>query len=352
YARAEATAQVFLRVRIGCAKCHNHPFDRWTQADYHAFAAFFARVDYRVLENKRRDNLDSHEFDGEQVVYQKRAGELLHPVTKAPLLPRFLGGKELPSGDRLSRLAEWIAAPSNPWFARAQANRVWAHLVGRGLVDPVDDARESNPAASEPLLDALAQDLIGHEFDLRHLVRRIMLSRTYQRSWVPNGTNRDDETGLSRALVRPLQAEVLLDAAAQVCGARPSFPGMPAGTRAVQLPGLGGRRKGEGEKFLASFGKPPRSLSCECERSDDSTLAQALQLLAGPTLAGLLEREDNVLGKKPDLDRLYLAALCRPPTRAEREAAATILARGKDRRAAWEDLLWSLLNAKEFLLRR
>ena len=360
YERAEATAQVFLGTRIGCAKCHNHPFDRWKQSDYHAFAAFFARVKYRILENKKRDKLDKHAFVGEQVVYQDRAGELRHPGTGAVLVPRFLGGAELPAArDRLGKLAEWIGSADNPYFARAQADRIWQHLVGRGLVDPVDDARASNPATCEPLLDALADDLKKGKFDLRHLVRRIMASRTYQRSSRPTRSNGDDQTGLSRALVRPMQAEVLLDAVAGVCGARPRFAGMPTGTRAVQLPGHGGRRaRSEADKFLAAFGKPPRSLSCECERSDDSTLAQALHLLAGPLLAGLLERQDNILGKMERasddavFDRLYLSALCRLPSRAERAAASALVARSKDRRAGLEDLLWSLLNAKEFLLRR
>jgi hypothetical protein len=365
YVRAEATAQVFLGTRLQCAKCHNHPFDRWKQDDYHAFAALFARLDYRIVENNRRDKLDKHEFDGEQIVYQTRDGELPHPRTREPVPPRFLGSAApVADADRLRALADWVAAPNNPFFARAQANRVWAHLMGRGLVDPLDDFRASNPPSNVALLDALAQELSGHNFDLRHLVRLIMTSRSYQLSATPNDTNGDDETNFARALVRPLQAEVLLDAQAQVIGAAPRFAGFPEGTRAVQLPGVAvpQRRRSttEAERFLLAFGKPVRSLSCECERSDDATPQHALLLLSGEPLNGMLRAPDNRLGKllaagKTDaeiIEELFLAALCRAPTAAEREGVLARLARAKDRRAGLEDLLWALVNSKEFLLRQ
>jgi hypothetical protein len=359
YTRAEATAQVFLGVRLQCAKCHNHPFDRWTRDDYHSFAAAFARVQYRIIENRRKDKFDSHEFDGEQVIYQDRTSELKHPATGDPVPPRFLGGGAIaPGRDRLAALADWATRPGNAFFARAQANRVWQHLMGRGLVDPGDDFRESNPPLSEELLAALADDLVEGKFDLRHLIRRIMNSHTYQRSAAPTATGRDDDTGLARAIVRPLQAEVLLDAAASVLGVRPRFPGMPAGTRAVQLPGV--RPRSDAGRFLAAFGKPARSLSCECERGDDSTLARALQMLTGPVLDAMLTEPGNVLGRRiaagdsdaEILEGLYLAALCRAPTKVERAAALALIARSKGRRSGLEDVAWSLLNAKEFLLRR
>jgi hypothetical protein len=366
--RAEATAQVFLGVRLQCAKCHNHPFERWTQDDYHRFAAFFARVDYRIVENNRGDKLDKHEFVGEQIVYQAREGEWLHPRGKAPLPPRFPGSATpefAPDADRLTALADWVAAPDNPFFARAQANRIWAHLLGRGLVDPLDDFRDSNPSVNEPLLDALSRDFAAHRFDVRRLMRTILNSTTYQLSAIPNETNPDDETNFSHALVRPLQAEQLLDAAAQAAGATATFHDAPAGTRAGQLPGVGasrerGRQATDGEKFLTSFGKPPRSLSCECERSEDVTLAQAFQLITGPLLNRLLAEPDNRLGRllaagKSDaeiVEELYLAALARRPTPRERDAALALLKRAPDRRAGLEDLTWGLINAKEFLLRR
>jgi hypothetical protein len=297
-----------------------------------------------------------------------RAGEVTHPSTGEVLRPRFLGGDTpsfAPDADRLQALADWVARPDNPFFARAQVNRVWYHLLGRGLVEPNDDFRASNPPANAPLLDALSKDFAAHRFDLRHLVRTIMNSRTYQLAAAPNDTNRDDEANFSHALIRPLQAEQLLDAVAQVTGVRPQFNGFPAGLRAAQLPGVGADRPrrqpaSDAEKFLATFGKPVRSLSCECERSDDTTLAQAFQLITGRLLNGMLSEPDNRVGRllasgKPlseVIDELYLTALCRPPAPPERERAVELVGRAKDRRAALEDLVWGLVNAKEFLLRR
>jgi hypothetical protein len=368
YARAETTAQVFLGVRLQCAKCHNHPFDRWTQADYHALAAFFPRVKYRIVENRRRDRFDLHEFDGEQVVWQARRGEWSHPRTGETLAPTFLGGqrpKLVDGDDRLRALADWVADPDNPFFARAQANRVWYHLMGRGIVEPNDDFRASNPPSNPALLDALADDLKKHGFDLRHLVRTIMTSRAYQLSAVPNETNGEDEANFARALVRPLPAEPLLDALAQAAEVAPEFADSRPGTRAVQLAGVlprrqRGQKQPETEKFLFVFGKPVRSLSCECERSDDTTLAQVLQLITGKLLNEMLAKNDNRLGRllkegKSDADiveELYLAALNRYPKAEEKAAAGALVVRAKDRRAALEDILWGLLNSKEFLLRR
>lgn len=368
HTRAEATAQVFLGIRLQCARCHNHPFDRWTQSDYHRFAAFFARIDYRIVENNRRDKLDSHEFIGEQIIWQARSGELNHPVTGLPLMPAFLG-EATPSfsssTDRLQVLAGWVGERKNPFFARAQVNRIWQHLMGRGIVDPGDDFRASNPPSNEPLLDALARDFRDHSFDLRHSVKVIMSSRTYQLSSRPNDTNRDDECNFSHAQVRPLQAEQLHDAVYQAVGLRPKFEGFPRGLRAGQLPGVGadrGRRarRGDGEKFLATFGKPVRSLSCECERSDDTTLAQAFQMITGSLINEVVADPDNVLGKLLSgpltdadiLEEIFLATLCRQPAREEREKMNAIVKRARDRRAGFEDVVWGLLNAKEFLLRR
>jgi hypothetical protein len=365
-ARAEAVAQVFLGVRLQCARCHNHPFDRWTQDDYYGLAAFFPRVQYRIVENNRRDKLDTHEFDGEQVVWLAREGEVAHPRTEAPVRPRLLGSAEIDGeSDRLQALADWVARPDNPFFARAQVNRVWYHLMGRGLVDPNDDFRASNPPVNGPLLDALTADFVAHCFDLRHLVRTILTSRTYQLSAAPDETNREDETNFSHALVRGLQAEQLLDALSQVTGVPVKFTGYPEGTRAGELPGVrASRGRGatstEGERFLRTFGKPERSLTCECERSEDTTLGQAFQMVSGELLQGMLSEPDNRLGRllksrrtdRAIVQELYLAALCRPPTEKEQAAAGVLLGRAKDRRAALEDLAWGLLNAKEFLLRR
>jgi hypothetical protein len=367
-ARAEAVAQVFLGVRLQCARCHNHPYERWTQRDYHSLAAVFARVQYRIVENNRRDGFDKHEFDGEQIVWLAREGEVKHPRTGETLRPLFLGAPtpEFDAGaDRLRALADWVAGPDNPFFGRAQVNRVWYYLLGRGIVDPNDDFRASNPPANGPLLEALARDFAEHHFDLRHLVRTIMTSRTYQLSAVPNDTNGEDDSHFSRALVRPLQAEQLLDALTQVTGAAVKFNSYPPGLRAGQLAGVRAVRQRdshptEGERFLAAFGKPARLLTCECERSDDVALGQAFQLLTGELLNTLLSERDNRLGRllaakqseKEIVEELYLSALCRLPSPREMEAMAASLRKAKDRRAALEDIVWGLVNAKEFLLRQ
>jgi hypothetical protein len=365
--RAEATAQVFLGVRLQCARCHNHPFERWTQDDYHALSAFFARVRYREVENNRKDRLDKHEFVGEQVVWIDREGELPHPRTGEPLVPRLLGcpTPALPAdGDRLRALADWVADPANPFFARTQVNRVWYHLLGRGIVDPDDDFRASNPPSNPALLEALTRDFVEHSFDLRHLVRTILTSRTYQLSATPTDGNRDDETNFARAAIQPLKAEPLLDGLAQVFEVPVRFNGYPPGIRAGQIPGvLGTFARGgslQSERFLKTFGKPDRLLSCDCERSDDTTLLQSFQLITGELVHSLIAEKDNRLGLllaagKSDrdiLEEFYLAALCRPPSAAELEKTLGYVGRAKDRRAALEDVVWGLVNAKEFLLRR
>jgi hypothetical protein len=366
--RAEATAQVFLGIRLQCCKCHNHPFERWTQNDYYSLAAFFPRVQYKIVENNRRDRLDSHEFDGEQIVWMAREGEVKHPRTGGPARPRFLGSStpELAdAADRLRVLADWVAAPDNPFFARTQANRIWYHLLGRGIVEPNDDFKTSNPPVSGALLEALTQELIAHDFDLRHLVRTITNSRTYQLAAVPNETNGEDETNFSRALVRPLQAEQLLDALAQVLDVPVQFSGYPAGMRAGQLPGVRATRPRDrqslaADQFLKLFGKPDRLLTCDCERSDDTTLAQALQLTSGALVNGMLSTAENRIGRllaagKSDaeiIEEFYLATLTRLPSPQEQQAARALLERAKDRRAALEDIVWGLVNAKEFLLRQ
>jgi len=366
--RAESVAQVFLGVRVACARCHNHPFDRWTMDDYYGFAAFFTRIDYRVLENKRKDDLDKHEFVGEQIVLAKRDGEMIHPRTKQPSAPRFLGSPTPEFGseaDRLEALAEWIARPDNAFFARAQVNRIWLHLMGRGLVDPNDDFRATNPPSNPELLDWLAKDFAQGGFRLKPMVKRIMMSRTYQLT----ATSRDrsvmsDDLHYSHALIAPLEAEQLLDALAQVTGVPARFSGYPRGLRANQIPAppQSGRRglDGMGERFLKTFGKPDRLLTCECERNDDPGLLQAFQMITGELQNTMIRDPDNRIGilvaaNKPDtemLDEFYLGALCRPPTAGESKKLLAYLAAAKDRRAAWEDVLWALVNTKEFLLRR
>ncbi len=353
---AETTAQLFCGVRLQCAKCHNHPFERWTQDDYYGFAAYFARV--RTKPDAALSRPAKGALPAAEVVFTDRAGEVTHPRTGRPVPPHPLGGARAESAagpDRREALADWLTAPDNPFFARSVVNRVWYHLFGRGLVEPVDDLRDSNPPAHDALLDFLAKDFVAHDYDLKHLLRTVLNSRTYQLSARTNPTNADDIRYFSHALPRLLTAEQLLDAVSDVTGVPERFAGLPPGTRAVQLP--------DGEvnhPFLKTFGQPARELPCECEREHDGSLTQALQLINGPTLHEKLRRPDNRLGKllasqRPDeevLEEVYLAALGRPPLPSEAEAARAYLAAAPDRRRGWEDLLWALLNANEFLFRR
>lgn len=366
--RAESVAQVFLGVRIGCARCHNHPFDRWTIDDYYGFSALLARIDYRVLENGKKDNLDKHEFVGEQIVFQNRDGEVLNPRTKTAAKPAFLGARSPefgPESNRLTALADWIAAADNPFFARAQVNRIWLHLFGRGLVDPNDDFRVTNPPANPELLDHLSKDFAAGGFRLKRTVRSIMCSRTYQlASTLHDASIMGDESHHAHARVLPLEAEQLLDSLSQVMAVPVQFSGYPLGLRANQVPAppQSGRRgsNGMGERFLKVFGKPDRLLTCECERSEDQGLLHAFQLITGELVNAMIRDPGNRLGKllsggKTDaeiLDEFYLAALCRRPTETEAKKILGIVSRARDRRNAWEDVLWAIVNSKEFLLRR
>lgn len=366
--RAESTAQLFLGVRLGCAKCHNHPFDRWTQDDYYGWANLFARVQYKIVENNRKDRFDKNEFDGEQIVFMADEGEVNHAVTGQPAPPRFLGETTTPvdpDGDRLVQLSEWIAGRENDRFARAQVNRIWQQLMGRGIVDPIDDFRATNPPSNPELLDALADDFVQSGFNLRHMIRVIMNSRTYQLSSVPNDTNRDDVANFSHPVVRRLSAEQMLDALAQVSGAPIEFNGYPLGLRAGQLPGVQAIRPRDqtpslGDQFLVLFGKPRRLQNCECERSEETTLSQTFQMVSGPLINRLLTREGNridtlLAAEKSEadiIDELYWTALTRPPTAEEHDTSLRHLQSADNRRTALEDLLWALLNSNEFILRR
>jgi hypothetical protein len=366
--RAEAVAQVFLGTRLQCAQCHNHPFDRWTQDDYYDWAALFARLDYKILRNDRRDKNDKHEFIGEQIVYLARKGSVTNPRTEQPAEPRFLGApkQDFARQDELEALAAWMTRPENPLFARAQVNRIWFHLMGRGIVDPIDDFRATNPPSHPALLDALTAEFVKGGFDLRHLVRLIMASRAYQTVSEPNETNREDASNYSRSLVRRLGAEQLFDTLHQVAGVTPEFRNFPTGTRAAELPGarLEGRRGRRSQLspdlFMSVFGKPPRLTTCECERSTETTMSQAFQMISGPSVNELLTQSDNRLSAlldsgKPNraiVEELYWTALTRPPSEAEMAKTSAHIEKAKDRRTGVEDVLWGLVNAKEFVLRR
>ena len=351
---AETTAQLFFGIRMQCAKCHNHPFERWTQDDYYSLAAFFARVKRKKDPSEPGPNPMT---PGGEIIYDSRSGEVIQPRTGKVMAPRFMGGVVPvipPDKDRRQVLADWITSPGNPFFARSLANRIWYHLNGKGIVDPVDDFRDSNPSANDELLDALARDLADHQFDVRHLIKVIMTSRTYQLSAQPNDFNKDDNKYFSHAVTKLLPAEPLLDALCTALEVPEKFPGLPLGTRATQLP--------DGDinhPFLKTFGQPARELACECERESDSNLAQALQLINGPTVNEKLRNPNNRIGrllakKLPDraiLDELYLATLSRLPTEADTRVALEHVAKAPDKRKAWEDVHWALLNAKEFLFR-
>lgn len=361
YQRAESVAQVFLGLRISCAKCHNHPFDVWTQDDYHRFVALFARIDYRIGDNDKRDRLDKHEFVGDQIVYTKPSGELPHPQG-GNAVPKFLGVKTPDlSGraDRLDALADWVASPDNAFFAKAQANRVWFHLFGQGLVEPNDDFRLSNPPTDPALMDHLADQFTADGYKLKPMIRHVMTSRLYQLAPAAG-----EPEHFSHTLVRPLQAEQLLDAISAVLDVPVRFPGYPLGLRAGQVPAppQSGRRGVEtpATRFLKVFGKPDRLLTCECERSEDPGVFQAFQMLTGEVLTGMLKQSNNRIGRAIEtktppvefLDELYLSALARLPSEHEREKLLSYLECSADQRAAWEDIAWGLMNSKEFLLRR
>jgi hypothetical protein len=282
--------------------------------------------------------------------------------------PRFLGGIPAiipPGKDRREVLADWLTGASNPFFARSIVNRLWFHLHGRGIVDPVDDFRDSNPPANDALLDALAKDFATDKFNVKHVLRVILNSRTYQLSARPNAFNKDDGKYFSRAIVKPLTAEVLLDAICTVTGVPEKYEGRPAGTRAVQLPDgevitLPSRYLGyDRHPFMKAFGQPARELACECARESDFSLAQALELMNGPTVTGKLSDANNRLGtllarKTSDadmLEELYLTALSRSPSDETARAFLGHVARTADKRKAWEDVLWTILRSREFIYR-
>ena len=365
--RGRAAAQVFLGTRLQCAECHNHPSDRWTQDDYYDWAALFAGVRYRVIENNREISSDEHEWNGEQMVVVRREGAIKNPRTGENAEPRLLGAtlKLRGDADYLDALAQWLTSPENAWFARVQVNRIWSQLMGRGLVDPPDDFRATNPASHPELLEALGKDFVKHGFDVRHVIRLIMNSRTYQLSSEPNDTNQDDETNFSHAMVRRLEAEQLLDCQSQVTGVPLKFAGYPVGLRAAQLPGVrpeskGKRRANQLDQFLEVFGKPPRLLTTDEERSCECNMGQAFQMISGPAVTQLLAEKENRVSRllangKSDreiLEELFWTALTRAPSEAELRDLSRLLDGAEDRRAELEDILWGLLNSKDFLFRR
>ncbi len=340
----ETTAQLFMGVRIQCAKCHNHPFEKWTQDDYYGTAAAFNRV------GRKETGLPDDEM-----IFVKAGGEVTQPRTGKQMKVRLLleGDVDVPNDqDRRVVFANWLTNNSNPFFAKSLANRIWGHVVGKGIVDPVDDFRDSNPPSNPELLNYLADELLKSGFSSRHLIRTIMNSRVYQLSSQRNKFNSDDETYFSHATTRMLTAEQLLDAICAVTGQPEEFSGMPGGTKAIDLVD-----PPEGHKFLQVFGQPQRELPCECERSTDSNLSQALQLINGPTVHNKLRSETGnvhrwVAEGKSDaeiIDLLYQAALSRSALPQEQATAQAHIKASEDRVRAVEDVAWAVINSKEFL---
>jgi hypothetical protein len=326
----EYVGSMFLGTQIACARCHAHPADRWTQDDYHAFAAFFARITQR---------------DGSVELAER--GEVEHPKTHKPVAPRPLGGAPggLEASDPRAPLAEWLVSSDNPMFARNLVNRVWKHLLGRGLVEPVDDLRPTNPPANPALLDALAANFVQHGFDLRWLVCEIANSRTYQLASRSTPANHRDEQLSSHAYLKPLPAQVLADAVAEVTGVPDQFPGYAAGTRAVQL--IGSQTPSQA---LDVLGRCARERSCETSGGTGGSLAQSLHLINGSTINGKLREAAKSLQSRglsggAIIDELYIRALSRPPSSAEHAMWEPQIAEDAE---AVEDLLWALLNCREF----
>ncbi len=344
----ETTSQTFLGMSITCARCHNHPLEKWTQDDYFGMANLFARVKMKAAPGGGID------------VVPAQFGEVVHPRLGRAVAPRPLDGVALAAdfgGDRRAELAEWMTAAENPYFTRALVNRVWQNFMGRGLVEPVDDLRLSNPASNAELMEALAADVVEHGYDVRHLIRTIMRSAAYQRSSTPSDPAQPDGKYYSQYIVHRLSAEVILDGYAQVTGVPTEFSGYPAGYRALQLPD-----SQVGSYFLSAFGRPQRQQTCSCERTEASNIAQALHVANGDTLNGKLRSEKSFIAKYVAdsaaddvvLDDLYLRALSRPPSINERNGTLAALAEAakdgpESRQQAIEDLAWAVLSSKEFL---
>jgi len=341
---SENTAQIFMGMRIQCAQCHNHPFDRWTMDDYYSFAAFFSQIGRKNGEDPR-----------ERIVFDKGEGDVKHPVSGKSMAPKFLGGDvpDVKGKDRRKVLADWLASPENPYFARNLANIVWAHFFGKGIIDPVDDVRVSNPASNPELLDELARRFTAYKYDFKKLVRDICTSRTYQLATESNKSNESDTRNFAKGPIRRIRAEVLLDVISEVTDTPNKFKGLPIGARAVQI--ADGKTS---NYFLTTFGRASRETVCSCEVKMEPNLSQALHLLNGDTVNARIQQGAVVkklidAGKKaPEiLDELYVRCLGRKPTEDEAKKILPQVA-SDDKNAlkqGLEDVFWALLNANEFI---
>lgn len=339
---AENVAQIFMGMRIQCAQCHNHPFDRWTQDDYYNFAAFFSQVGRKRGEDYR-----------EQIIFNRGGGEVRHPVTGQNATPVFLGGgkPDVAGKDRRELVANWLASAENPFFAKNFANRIWHHFFGIGIVEPFDDVRISNPPSNPELLDALALKLTEYNYDMRKLIRDICMSKTYQRSTRRNESNASDENNFAHQTIRRIKAESMLDIVSHVTNTRDDFDKLPVGARAVQI-----ADGATSTYFLTTFGRATRETACSCEVKMEPTLSQALHLMNGDTVntkmqQGGLVKELIKSGLTPPqvVERLYIATVSRKPTEQELEALSPLYAEGTNVEQGLEDAFWALLNSREFL---
>lgn len=361
---AENTSQAFLGLSIGCAKCHNHPLEKWTNNQYYGFANLFARVRAKGWGGDFRSG------DGARTLYVATKGDLIQPLTGKPQPPTPLDGQSLAfdaTADRRIALASWLTAPENPYFSRAITNRVWANFFNVGIVEAIDDLRVSNPASNEALLAATAKYLVDHKYDLKSLMRVILQSQTYQRTSHPLAENKDEKRFYSHYYPKRMMAEVLLDAISQVTDV-PSefteiaFPGSDKaktdaylkGTRAIQL-----HDSAVASYFLQAFGRNTREITCECERSEEPSMVQVLHISNGDTINQKLKAPENRIGKllaanqtnEQVIEEAYLQALSRFPTADEKSRTLAVLAESPEssRREALEDVLWSIFSSREFL---
>ncbi len=350
------TSQVFLGTRIACAQCHHHPYEKWSQDDYYGMAAFFGRLKRKnvVLPGEILQNNEAR-----QALFISTTGSVRNKRTNQESPMRPLDGTAIevePGDDPRQVLVDWMVDARNPFFATAVVNRYWAHFFGRGIVDPIDDMRVTNPPSNPELLDALAQDFIAHKYSLKHLVRTLCKSRTYQLSATPNEFNDRDRHAYARYYPKRMSAEVLFDAITQVTGSPPNFNGLPqdryAPSRAIMLPDESFR-----SYFLDVFGRPQRLSACECERVNEANLAQVLHLLNSNEVQDRIARSGSradLLAKDPrpdaeKVEELFLWALAHKPKDSQLQAALEHIARsGNDKKLAYENILWSLLNTKEF----
>lgn len=349
----ETTSQLFLGARIGCAKCHNHPFESWTQNNYYGLSSFFNQI------GRKKTNRE-----GEAIIYATHEGEVRHPATDQVMQPWAPGAGDLPvkpGVDRRQAFVEWLTSSTNPFFAKVEANRIWANVMGRGIVEPFDDFRDSNPPANAELLEALADDFIANGFDRKDLLRKILNSRTYQTSSKANGFNRDDSRYFSRYTPRRLAAEQLVDALGDLTGIREQFKFVPKDTKATQLPAPDLKPQVRAEignaEFLKIFGQPERQTACECERGDETSLGQALELFNGKLLHKMLTQPENRIhaalkaktSPKEIITDLYLRSLSRAPSERELKVSLDYIETAEDKPKAFEDVLWALINKDEFL---